>query len=163
MSGQKLEDAKRAATTFVRLLDLGRDQAALIAFNEQSRVVAGLGIDLAMLERAIDALSVGSGTRIDRALQGALAELLSHRRRPGNQGMIILLSDGAHNGPAVELRRATLEARSLGATIYAVGLGADADIDQLRQIAGPERTYMATDGRELETIYRQIAVSIPCR
>jgi Mg-chelatase subunit ChlD len=163
MAGLKMEQARTAATSFVGLLDLRRDQAAVIGFDDQPRLRVGLTGDLAALRGAIAGLSNGSGTRIDRALQAALSELIGPRRKPGNQGVIVLMSDGAHNGPANDLRRAAQEARSLGALIYAIGFGADVDLSQLTEIAGPERTYFAADGAALEAIYRQIAVGIPCR
>ena len=77
--------------------------------------------------------------------------------------MIVLLSDGAHSGTAAELRRAVIEARSLGAIIYAIGFGPDANRSELASIAGAERTYLAADGSSLNRIYREIASSIPCR
>ncbi|MCB0217532.1 MAG: VWA domain-containing protein [Caldilineae bacterium] len=163
MAGQKLEDAKQAAATFVGLIDLRRDQAAVVGFNNVARLAAGLGSDLSTLQSAIERLESSPGTRIDLALQAAVTELIGPRRKPGNQGVIVLLSDGSQSGASAELRRAALEARSLGALIYAVGLGSDVDMDQLRSIAGPERSFFASDGRALEAIYRQIATAIPCR
>ncbi len=163
MAGQKLEDARRAAASFVELLDLRRDQAAVISFDAEPRLAAGLSQDAGALGRAIAGLQSGSGTRIDRALGAAVTELLGPRRKSGNQGVIVLLSDGAHNGDEAELRRAAAEARSLGSLIYAVGLGEDVDMGQLQRIAGPERSYFARDGEALEAIYRQIAAGIPCR
>ena len=145
------------------MIDLRRDQAAVVGFNNVARLAAGLGSDLSTLQSAIERLESSPGTRIDLALQAAVTELIGPRRKPGNQGVIVLLSDGSQSGASAELRRAALEARSLGALIYAVGLGSDVDMDQLRSIAGPERSFFASDGRALEAIYRQIATAIPCR
>ena len=163
MSGGKLEQAQSAAQTFVRLIDLQRDQAAIVGFDANARLAAPLSRNLAALESAISGLELGSGTRIDRAINAAVAELLSHRRAPGNQGVIILLSDGAHAGTSADLGRAVREAKALGALIYGIGLGADVDMDQIREIAGPERSYYAPDGEALRKVYEAIAVSIPCR
>lgn len=163
MAGAKLEQAKSAARGFLAMLDLRRDQAAVIGFSGAPTLAAGLGQDLALLERAVGGLALGSGTRIDRALQAGVGELLGPRRRPGNQGVLVLLSDGAHSGTPAELRRAVAEARSLGALIYAIGFGADADAAELAAIAGPERSFLAGDGAALLRVYREIASAIPCR
>lgn len=163
MTGEKFTDAKSAARTFVELLDLRRDQAAVIGFSAGPTLASGLSQDLRALQAAIDTLSLGSGTRIDRALRAAVGELLGPRRRPGNQGVIVLLSDGAHSGTAADLQHATNEARSLGAVIYAIGFGPDANRAELVSIAGAERTFVAIDGAALKRIYRDIASSIPCR
>ncbi len=163
MSGAKLDQAKEAARSFLAMLDLRRDQAAVIGFNNAPILAAGLGQDLGGLQGAVDRLSVGSGTRIDRAIQAAVAELLGPRRRAGNQGVIVLLSDGAHSGTSADLRRASAEARSLGALIYAIGFGPDADAAELAAIAGPDRSFLAGDGAALKRIYREIATALPCR
>lgn len=163
MAGSKFGEAKAAARSFVGLLDLRRDQGAVIGFSAVPVLASGLTQDVSALQAAVDSLVLGSGTRIDRALQAAVGELLGPRRRPGNQGVIVLLSDGAHSGTAAELRRAVIEARSLGAIIYAIGFGPDANRAELASIAGAERTYLAADGSSLNRIYREIASSIPCR
>ena len=163
MTGDKFSDAKGAARSFVALLDLRRDQGAVIGFSGSPVLAQGLTQNVAALQAAVDALSLGSGTRIDRALQAAVSELLGPRRRSGNQGVIVLLSDGAHSGSAADLRRSAAEARSLGAIVYAIGFGPDANRTELTSIAGPERTFMAVDGLALKRIYREIASSIPCR
>lgn len=163
MAGSKFSEAKSAARSFFDLLDLRRDQGAVIGFSAVPVLASGLTQDVATLQAAVDGLTLGSGTRIDRALQAAVGELLGPRRRPGNQGVIVLLSDGAHSGTAVELRRAVIEARSLGAILYAIGFGPDANRAELASIAGAERTYVAADGTALQRIYREIASSIPCR
>lgn len=163
MAGDKIADARAAARDFVALLDLRRDQGAVIGFSNTPVLAQGLTQDVAALRAAVDALTLGSGTRIDRALQAAVAELLGPRRRPGNQGVIVLLSDGANSGAAADLRRAATEARSLGAVVYAIGFGPDANRVELASIAGNDRTFLAADGAALKRIYRDIASSIPCR
>ncbi len=163
MAGAKIEQARQAARTFVGLLDLPRDQAAVVGFNTTARLASRLTGDRGTLEAAIRSLINSPGTRIDVALLAATGELLSGRRRPQNRAVIVLLSDGAHNGDPADVLTRAAEARRLGASLYAIGLGADADRALLEQVAGRERTYYAADGAALEAIYREVAAAIPCR
>lgn len=163
MAGAKLDQARAAALAFVERLDLPRDQAAVVGFNSEARLASRLTGDRAALEAAIHGLGHSRGTQIDKALLAGLNELLGARHRPGNRPVIVLLSDGAHNGPLEDVHRAADEARGIGALLYAVGLGADADRALLERVAGPERTYFALDGEALTAIYREIAATIPCQ
>jgi len=162
MSGAKLEQAKSAAIAFITFLDLPRDQAAVIGFDNVQEMAAPLTGNLQELERAIAGLSSGNGTFIDRALRAAMFELLSPRRKARNRGVVVLLSDGAHNGLPQDVLRASDDVRRIDATIYAIGLGADADGALLSAVAGPGRYYFAPEPEYLREIYEQIAVVIPC-
>lgn len=163
MTGPKLEQAKRAAQTFVNLLALPNDQAAVIGFNTTARVASRLSGDHDTLEDAIAGLANSPGTRIDTALAAGIGELLSGRHKPQNRSVIVLLSDGAHNGDPADVVARAGEARRMGIGVYAIGLGADADRALLERIAGAGRTFYASDGAALEAIYREVAAAIPCR
>ncbi len=162
MEGEKLEQAKGAARTFVRQLDLRRDQASVISFDDVARVGANLTGSIVDLNNAIGALAVGRGTRIDRALETAIGELLGPRRSTSNRAAVVLLSDGAHSGPTGSVLRAAAELEVIGAATYSVGLGTEIDRDLLELISTPRRFYHAPDPSELSRIYREIAHSIPC-
>jgi hypothetical protein len=84
-------------------------------------------------------------------------------RNPRNVGVVVLLSDGAHNGPAEDVLLAARALRSSVARIFAVGLGTDADAALLRSVADAGYYYFAPDAAELRSIYEAIAVRIPCR
>ncbi len=163
MAGAKLEQARLAAVAFVNRLDLPDDQAAVVGFSTTARLAAELTGNRDTLEAAILGLDNSPGTRIDRALAAASRELLSRRRRPRNRPVVVLLSDGAHNGPAEDVLKVAAELRAFGVVTYAIGLGADVDRALLEAIAGPGRTYFVSDPGALETIYRDIAAAIPCR
>jgi Mg-chelatase subunit ChlD len=162
MVGAKLAAAKAAAVTFIDLLDLGADQAAVIGFDAAARTAAQLTTNQAALEQAILGLRTGHGTMIDRALRAAIEELVSPRHAAGHRRVIVLLSDGAHGGAAGDVLAVAAAARTAGMVVYAIGLGADADAALLAAVSGPERYYHAPTAAELETIYRQIAQVIPC-
>lgn len=164
MSGGLLQAAKGAARRFVGLLALPQDRAAVIGFSDTPLVAATLSGDAAALTGAIDSLVTRPGTRIDRALWAATGELRGPRRNPANRGVIVLLSDGGHAGAAADVVDLADEARAMGATLYAIGLGDDADADLLRAVAGsPRRYYHAPTDAQLQQIYAEIAAAIPCR
>jgi Mg-chelatase subunit ChlD len=164
MQEGKLVAARDAASAFVGYLDLSRDQAAVIAFDAAARLAVGLSRDRAAIERAIAGLATASGTRIDLGLWAALGELRGARRDGRNRGVIILLSDGGQGGARGDVLDIAGEARALGAQIFTIGLGADADAALLVEVAGAGARYYAAPGAgDLAAIYRAIAVTIPCR
>lgn len=161
----KLDAARAAARAFVGYLGLPADQAAVVAFNADASLVQGLTGDAGAVARALAVLPLGSGTRIDRGLAVAQAELLGPRHRAGGVPVAVVLTDGqpaAGSGPAALAQAQAM--RQAGIAIFTVGLGADADGALLVDIAGdPERYSYAPDEGALERIYRTIAWSLPCR
>jgi len=160
----KLDAARAAARDFLGYLRLPADQAAIIAFNTDAAAVHGLTGDRAALERALDRLPLASGTRIDRGLAAAQAELHGAHRRPGNLPVVVLLTDGQPAGgtaPGTLAQAAAI--RAAGTFVFTIGLGADADGGLLVAIADDaERYSYAPDQGALERIYRTIAWSLPC-
>ncbi len=162
MSGDKIRQARGAARAFLDQLDLERDQAAVVGFSTEARIAAPLTRDARLLRVAVDGLRTESGTRIDAAMWAAVSLLGGSGRDPKNRPAIVLLSDGAHAGPSGAVLIAAGEARRLGARIYTIALGADADRDLLATIADQGRAYVAAEGGELGAIYTELATVIPC-
>ena len=167
MSGEKLAAARAAARRFIEALDLesGRDRAAVIAFDDVAVAVVELTSDRAALQRAIDGLSTGRGTRMDRALAVGADTLGSHAaRRSDARAVILLLSDGAHAGPTEEVVIvAGAFRRTTGATIWTIGLGPDADAELLRAVADPGAYRFAPDAVALEAVYGALTEEVGCR
>ena len=164
MEGTKLVDAKAAAATFVGLLNLRYDQAAVVGFDNGPRLASPLSNDRDRLLRAIASLDTRQGTMIDRALWAALEVLdRSPQRKVDNVPVVVMLSDGAHNGSAGAVLVAAEAVRGAGAPLFVIGLGGDADVSLLESVADPGRYFFAPDSGALEGIYRSIAVRIPCR
>jgi len=162
MAGEALQQAKQAASQLIGQLDLTRDQAAIIGFNERAVPFVPLTRNLATLTTGIAILDSGQGTRVDRALSAAVAELRSTRRDVRNRGAVVLLSDGAQSGPTSTVLLAARELDAMGVITFAVGLGTEADRSLLRAIAGEGRYYDAPTAGDLVEIYRTIASTIPC-
>jgi Mg-chelatase subunit ChlD/DNA-binding beta-propeller fold protein YncE len=164
MVGAKIVAARAAARRFVTLLDLPRDQVGIVSFDSEARLVAPLSGDATSLAAAIDGLDTASGTRIDLGLQTAWEALGSGAAREGNTPTIVLLTDGRMPEPAEALRIAG-EARAAGVRLYAIGLGAESDVDLpvLVRLAGDaDRAFLAPRPEDLAGIYAQVAGEVPC-
>ncbi len=163
--GSKLDAAREAARLFLSLVRPGRDQAAVIQFNTTATVLVPLTEDLAAVGEGLDRLTVAAGTRLDLALDAGRGELTGPSRRPANNPVLILLTDGRPTGTtSEEVRRAGQLCRDAGLLVFTIGLGDDVDQPLLASIASrPEWCFVAPDAAELAAIYRQIAYEIPCR
>ncbi|MGB9705354.1 MAG: vWA domain-containing protein, partial [Pyrobaculum sp.] len=148
MAGEKLETAKRVASTVVDILAGGKVPIGLIAFSDRPRVVSPLTTDYTKLKRDLGALSAGGSTNIGDSLTAAF-ELL------GGTGAVVLLTDGQHNvgtPPAQALSKIKITA-----PVYAIGLGKDVNETELRYIArqtGGVYLFSPT-AKELEQAFSQ--------
>jgi Mg-chelatase subunit ChlD len=164
MAGDKLAQAIAAAKVFLGLLARGGNQAAVVSYDEQARLVHPLSSDVASLEQAVDGLVFGRGTRLDRGIRAATEELTSSRHRAGNLPVIVLLSDGRQLDQPATARDWAEIARMQGIGLYTIALGADADRTMLRDLAGsPARTWYAPGPEDLVTIYDEVAGAVRCR
>jgi Mg-chelatase subunit ChlD len=160
----KLVRAVAAAKAFVRLLRMPADQAAVVAFHGEASLEVPLTGNRSLVESRLEALVTKTGTRLDKGIDAAAAELLGPRHNERNQRVLVLLTDGRQSAePGRVLPSADL-ARRMGITLYAIGLGADADEAMLRAVAGhPSRHFRAAGPQDLLNIYTQIAGVVQCR
>ena len=174
--------AVEAAQHFVDQLSLddpslpGRDQVAVVGFNDLAWTARGLGADEAAIRAALEGLEQGvaQGTRIDLALRQGQAAIEAGPRQAGNPPVMILLTDGLPNrvpfGPGsahpgcgdqiCAVLAAAAEARQAGIRVFTIGLGLPDDVlrDLLVGVASsPADYFFAPDGEDLAAIYRQIA------
>ena len=160
----KIDVAVEAAGRFVDELRLAEgDRAAVVAFNADAQLLAGLTADRRVLDAALGGIELASQTCLVCGVQVAAEELLA-QREAGRASVLVLLTDGQSNPrPASEAVVAAAEAKAAGVTVFTIGLGAELDEAALRAIASrPEYNYRAPDAADLEAIYRRIAVTIPC-
>ncbi len=165
----KLQAAIVAAKTLAGLLQLQSDglsdQATVIAFSRTATVLAELTGDRPTVDAALDRLPSlqGTGTHIDEALQAALDELNSARRRPGSTRSLVLVTDGVNNGDRARVVALAAQLRAADIAVFTVGLGSDVDAVLLREVATtPDNFRQAPTTDDLELIYREIAALIPC-
>ncbi len=163
-AGTRLQAAQDAARRFLELLALDSgDQAGLIAFNSGAQVLAALGSERSALIAAVGQIRTDRGTRIDLALDLAVAQLSGPARRLGNQQVIVLLTDGR---PDQGLEQATLDAAIRardGRELYVVGLGDEAGDELLRRLVlRPDNYVPARDPGALRAVYEGLAAQLPC-
>ena len=163
--GTRIQAAQAAARRFMELLALGGggDQAALLVFNSQVQVLAGLGDDRTALLAAVDRIGLDRGTRIDLALDVAAGILAGQSSRPQNNKVLVLLTDGRPDqGSEGQMLEAAGRAGS-GREVYVVGLGDEVGADLMRQVASRPENYLAAPGpEELRAVYEAVAGQLPC-
>ncbi len=162
----RLQVAAEAATQFVTLLLAEQgNQAGVVTFDQDARLLAPLTGDAAQLQMVLAGLQSVHGTRIDRGLQEAAAELSGPRAQPEGNHVIVLLTDGRVDIDPQQVVAAADIAKGAGISVVAIGLGSDADVDfdLLGRIAsGPDKVFRAPSTSELRLIYSQIAYTIRC-
>jgi len=163
----KIAAALSAAHAFLDLLQLNPmgDQAAMVTFNSDAWILAPLTSDRSDLDAALAAVTLGQQTRLDRAVAvGAQALGDSSRRRPGNEPLLVLLTDGRANPVPIEAAVAEAErTKAAGVTMFTIGLGEDIDAEGLAAMASMASGFLrAPDAEDLAAVYAQVARSIPC-
>jgi len=164
----KIDAALDAARGFLDLLALdddAGDQAAIVSFNADAQLAASLTSDRADLDAALQSIALAQLTRLDRAVAvGAEALADASRRRPANQPVLVLLTDGRANPVPVEAAVAeATAAKAAGVTLFTIGLGDDIDAAALEVMASTPAGFLrAPDAEELADVYREVARSIPC-
>lgn len=151
----RLDLAKIAARTFIELMDLSRHRVGLASFGDTARLDHPLTDDAQAIIYSLDVLQAGGRTDIARGLQVAQAALEADAR-PEALPVIILLTDGRSD--RFEAFMAAREAQGMGAHVFTIGLGSDADQELLQAMAtSAEDYYFTPDSEDLAAIYAQIS------
>ena len=160
--GTKLDAARDAARSFVRLLDLPPDRAAVVSFDSAAVRRADLTSDAGVLEDALDALVSTPGTRVDLGLAEARRALEAGARSDALP-VVVLLTDGFQNGSPSPVLEEAAALQAAGVEVFAIGLGASVDVDLLRSVAGSDdRLYLSPTEAELASIYARISARLRC-
>lgn len=185
----KVEAVVEAALAFVAMTRLAptesgqHDQVAVVGFHDRAWIAQPLGNDPARIALALRRLpdGIAQGTRLDLAFAGGVQALEIGWRRPDNQAVLILLTDGLPNRvpPAEDgtmettVRRAAQAAKDAGIRVYTIGVGStDPSADILDQVDARLLTDCASradmffhqpSAEELSGVYRQIIWTFdPC-
>jgi len=128
MQGEKIEDARSAASALIRELD-DRDRVMLLSFSDEVLVRAPLDPDRGAAAREVDKLAAAGGTALYDAVYNGAEEL--RRAPPDFRKVIVLLSDGRDEsasglepGSFHTQEEAIRQAHLADATVFALGLGA---------------------------------------
>ena len=165
---ERMGIAQEAAIGFARQLHK-EDQAEVIDFDSQVRILQGFTNDAATLEKAIRQTTPNGSTSLYNAIYISLQELkkvkavaTSDIRRQA----IVVLSDGDDTSSLIEFDDVLDRAKRSETAIYAIGLRAG-EIGRrefkeaefvLKQLATETggRAYFVNDARELPKIYQSI-------
>lgn len=159
MSGTPMQDAQNAAKNFVGQMNLGVDQVGIASFEGAASLDQPLTQNRAQVDSAIDRLYADGMTDIAAGLIVAESELQSSRHRTGSVPVIVVLSDGYHNG-ATDLFATAERIKQAGIRIISIGT-LWADEYQLRTIASSDNDYYyAPTSSSLAAIYTSIAQTV---
>ena len=165
---ERMPIAQEAALGFTRQMHKD-DQAEVIDFDNQVRILAPFTNDAAALEKAIRATTANGSTSLYNALYISLKELRKMKAASTSdirRQAIVLLSDGDDTSSLIEFDEVLDLAKRSETAIYAIGLRqgeiarrefkeAEFVLRQLAQETGG-RVYFPTDVRELPKIYQSI-------
>ena len=149
MSGQPLEEAKKAVRKFVSSSDLTHTSVGLIAFGDSASVIVEATQDANKLSRGADSLAAHGGT----------SEPLSfvHDKLKGwkNPRYCVVLTDGQWSGKDRAIKIAE-EMHREGIEIIAIGFGS-ANGEFLRRIATSEESGFLISSSEIGSAFENIA------
>jgi Ca-activated chloride channel family protein len=170
----RLDVVKQVAGNFIERRS--GDRVGLILFGSQAYVQSPLSFDYRTVRRFLGEAAIGIAGR-ETAIGDAVGLALKRLRdAPGEQAVLVLLTDGVNTAGAVSpLQSAELAAQS-GLKIYTIGVGADAmrvggffgsrvvnpsaDLDEatLRAMAKTTggRYFRARERAELDAIYLEL-------
>src|SRR3954464_14445507 len=165
---ERMGIAQEAAIGFARQLHKD-DQAEVIDFDSQVRILQAFTNDAATLEKAIRQTAPNGSTSLYNAIYISLKELKKVKATGTSdirRQAIVLLSDGDDTSSLIEFDEVLDLAKRSETAIYAIGLRqgevgrrefkeAEFVLKQLSQETGG-RAYFPTDARELPKIYQAI-------
>ncbi len=165
---ERMGIAQEAAIGFARQLHKD-DQAEVIDFDSQVRILQGFTGDAAALEKAIRATNAAGSTSLYNALYIALKDLKkikAEKESDIRRQAIVLLSDGDDTSSLIEFDQVLDLAKRSETVIYSIGLRqgeiarrefkeAEFVLKQLSSETGG-KAFFPTDARELQKIYQAI-------
>jgi Ca-activated chloride channel homolog len=165
---ERMGIAQEAAIGFAKQLHK-EDQAEVIDFDSQVRVLSPFTNDAAALEKAIRQTTANGSTSLYNALYISLKELKKTKVAAASEirrQAIVLLSDGDDTSSLIEFEEVLDLAKRSETVIYAIGLRqgeigrrefkeAEFVLKQLANETGG-RAYFPTDARELAKMYQGV-------
>jgi Ca-activated chloride channel family protein len=165
---ERMGIAQEAAIGFARQLHKD-DEAEVVDFDSQVRILQGFTHDTAALEKAIRQTTANGSTSLYNALYIALKELKKIKADSTSdirRQAIVLLSDGDDTSSLIEYDQVLDLAKRSETVIYSIGLRqgeiarrefkeAEFVLKQLSSETGG-KAYFPTDARDLQKIYQSI-------
>lgn len=151
----KMPQAKQAALRFIQQMR-SRDQIALVSFGDEVSVPQPLTRDRNLLAKAIDALAPGGNTSLYEGMAQSLTQL---SLAPNSTKALIVLTDGLDTQSSRTFDDVIAQANRMAVPVYTIGLGSDADVTILQQLASTTggHYYQAPTGDDLNQAFRLIS------
>jgi len=165
MEGDRSKQLGLAVEVFTSMV-AQPNRIGLVTFAGGAALRQPLTNDRDAVGRALRGTILSAGTRIDLGLQKAREELNGANHRQEFAKVIVLITDGEHNGTPEDtvLEQAAL-AKKEGAIIFTIALGTtQRGQDLLKLVAtSPDRHFFFSPSpTQLVAIYQEIARAIPC-
>ena len=162
MAGTKLVALREAAGSFLDGLH-GGDRAALIAFNDEVRLLEPISPDLARVRRALGGAEAGGKTALVDAVYAGLRSVEPSHRRTA----VVVFSDGLDNRSWLRGIEVIDTARRTNAVVYGVAVRDESDLDRpfLRDVtrASGGRFFKAASADELRPRFFDVLRDIRAR
>ncbi len=164
MTGQKIQDLKRAVGVFIDTLKLGAldTRVGLASYSTFATEDVQMTTNLDAITRSIAGAQAAGLTSISGGIDAGTAIMRRGTRSSDFvEQTMILMTDGIHNtGRPPELPATNIAA--LGVTIHTISFGADADRSRMQNIAaiGKGKAYHADNGLQLNNVFREIALTL---
>ena len=166
MGRTKLDVAREAVAAFFDRMRFGEDgdRAALVQFNSNGVILAGLTPDAAVLADALARMESNPGSRLDLGLDAASRAFADGGPSGERRRALVLLTDGLFNGSTrSEILLAAEGLRAGWVSIWSIGLGEEIDRELLAEIGGGDARYLeAPSVDDLMTIYTSLAERLTC-
>jgi VWFA-related protein len=164
MYGARMQHVRSAVERFMGELLRPEDEACLLTFNHEPRVVVPWTEGPAALANGLDEVRPWGGTALYDGLMSALPLVASRRHQ---RAAVLLVSDGADNASDADLQDVRAQLWRTDAFIYAIAIdppktvpiNARVNPDALRDISDPSGGYTAVihDTDELGAATSRIA------
>ncbi len=151
---KSLDKARQAAVQFLQGTIQPKDRAAVVTFNDHPNLTVKFTNDIPTLAGGLAGLKAERGT----ALYDSIIFTLYYFTGVKGQRALLLLTDGKDEGSRFTFEDALEYARRAGVTIYAIGLGDDAEHRKLEKISEETggRAFFLKNVDELAGIYSTI-------
>jgi Ca-activated chloride channel family protein len=155
---KNLDKARAAAVQFLQGTIQPKDRAAVVTFNDHPNLTVKFTNDIPTLAGGLAGLKAERGT----ALYDSIIFTLYYFTGVKGQRAMLLLTDGKDEGSRFSFEDALEYARRAGVTIYAIGLGDDAEHHKLQKIAEETggRAFFLKNVDELAGIYATIEAEL---
>jgi Ca-activated chloride channel family protein len=151
---KNLDKARQAALQFLSGTIQPKDRAAVFTFNDHPYLTVKFTNDIPSLAAGLAGLKAERGT----ALYDSIIFTLYYFTGVKGQRAMLLLTDGKDEGSRFSFDDALEYARRAGVTIYAIGLGDDAEHRKLNKLTEETggRAFFIKNVEELTAIYASI-------